>query len=422
MNRTKSVLAVSAGTVLALGLAACGSSSSGGSSSSASSSASGSSTSAPSGDPIVLGASLPLTGPLGVFAPPVQAGYEQAVQAINDAGGVDVGGTKRPLKLVVKDNKSDPTAVTSTTKSLITDDNAAVLLGSATPPLTIPFSVVADQEQIPAISGLTPTLAWKGANAGGWKYAYDVFIDEVEQTAVNFQASDLVSTNKKVALFTDTEEDGKAMGALWESQAPKYGYTIAYRANFPVGTTDFSQFVQKAKDSGADVVIAQVIPPDAVALWKQMKALSYQPKTAWPEKGGTVGFADAAGPLAEGASVFGWWTPTNGNTGGQAVYDANKAKFGDGIGSQAVVASYGLVQIVADALTRAGSTDPAAVNTALGQTKDLPTVYAKITIGEDHRAVVPVSAVQWQGKNQPTVWPAAQATAKFLSPVPGLAG
>ena len=80
------------------------------------------------------------------------------------------------------------------------------------------------------------------------------------------------------------------MGALWESQAPKYGYTIAYRAEFPVGTTDFSQYIQKAKDANADVMIAQVIPPDAAALWKQMKALGYAPKTAWPEKGGTTGF------------------------------------------------------------------------------------------------------------------------------------
>ena len=66
--------------------------------------------------------------------------------------------------------------------------------------------------------------------------------------------------NKRVALFTDTAEDGAAMGALWESQAPKYGYTIAYQAQFPVGTTDFSQFIQKAKDADADVMIAQVDP------------------------------------------------------------------------------------------------------------------------------------------------------------------
>ena len=232
MNRRKSVLAVSAGAALALTLAACGGSSSGGSSSAAESSGAASSSAAsesPSdggatGEPIVLGTTLPLTGPLGVFGPPIQAGYEQAVAAINAAGGVDVGGTKRPLQLVVKDSKSDPTVVTSTAKSLITDDGAVALLGSVTPPLTIPFSVVADQEQIPALSSLTPTLAWKGANQSGWKYAYNVFIDEVEQTAVNFQASDLVETNKKVYLFMDTEEDGKAMGALWEQQAGKYMY------------------------------------------------------------------------------------------------------------------------------------------------------------------------------------------------------
>ncbi|WP_411282746.1 ABC transporter substrate-binding protein [Lapillicoccus sp.] len=415
MNRRRPLFALSAGAALVMTLAACGSSSP------SSPSASASSGSSASGDPIVLGASLPLTGPLGVFGAPLQAGYQQAVKAINGAGGVDVGGTKRPLKLVVLDNKSDPTVVTSSTKSLINDSSAVALLGSVTPPLTIPFSVVADQEQIPAISGLTPTLAWKGASANGWKYAYDVFIDETEQTAVNFQASDLVSNNKKVALFTDTEEDGKAMGALWESQAGKFGYTIAYHAQFPVGTTDFSQFVQKAKDSGAEVMIAQVIPPDAVALWKQMKALGYQPKTAWPEKGGTVGFADAAGPLSEGASVFGWWTPTNGNTGGQAVYDANKTQFGDGLGSQAVVSSYAMVQILADAISRAGSTEPDAINKAIGGTKDLATVLAKITLGADHRGVIPVSAVQWQGKSQATVWPAAQSTAKLEAPIPGLA-
>ena len=407
-------------------LAACGGSSGGGTSSSAaatsgSASASASETTAPVGEPIVLGTSLPLTGPLGVFGPVIQAGYEQAIKAINDAGGVDVGGTKRPLTLVVKDNKSDPTVVTSTTKSLITDDGAVALLGSVTPPLTIPFSVVADQEQIPALSGLTPTLAWKGANAAGWKYAYDVFIDEVEQTAVNFQASDLVENNKKVYLFMDTEEDGKAMGALWEAQAGKYGYTIVGRSDFPPGTTDFSQFVQKAKASGADVVIAQVIPPDAVALWKSMKALKYQPKTAWPEKAGTVGFNQSAGPLAEGASTFGWWAPKNGNVGGEAVYEANKAQFGEGLGTAGVISSYAMVQVMADAISRAGSTDPDAINKALGETKDLPTVLAKITMGADHRGVIPVNAVQWQGAAQPIVWPADQATAKMLAPVPGLA-
>ena len=107
--------------------------------------------------------------------------------------------------------------------------------------------------------------------------------------------------------------------------------------------------------------------------------------------------------------------------GGEAVYEANKAQFGEGLGTAGVISSYAMVQVMADAISRAGSTDPDAINKALGETKDLPTVLAKITMGADHRGVIPVNAVQWQGAAQPIVWPADQATAKMLAPVPGLA-
>ena len=76
---------------------------------------------------------------------------------------------------------------------------------------------------------------------------------------------------------------------------------------------------------------------------------------------------------------------------------------------------------MADALHRAGSVDPDALNKALASTKDLDTVWAKITIGKDHRAVIKPTAVQWQGNAEVTVWPADQATGKLVSPPPGLA-
>ena len=97
------------------------------------------------------------------------------------------------------------------------------------------MSVVAEREQIPALVSLTPIRAWSSANPSGWKYAYDVYTDEVEQTAVNFQASDLIPDNKRVALFTDTEEDGTAMGALWTSQAPRTGTRSPTTRSSPSG-------------------------------------------------------------------------------------------------------------------------------------------------------------------------------------------
>ena len=65
-------------------------------------------------------------------------------------------------------------------------------------------------------------------------------------TQTQFQASDLIDTNKKVVLFTDTEEDGVVMGKLWEENAPKFGYTIVSREMFPVVQANFSSQVAAA--------------------------------------------------------------------------------------------------------------------------------------------------------------------------------
>jgi len=44
------------------------------------------------------------------------------------------------------------------------------------------------------------------------------------------------------------------------------------------------------------VLIAQMIPPDAIALWKQMKASNYVPRAAFCEKCASVtAFAQALG-------------------------------------------------------------------------------------------------------------------------------
>src|SRR3569833_3339725 len=59
-----------------------------------------------SGEDIVLGASLSMTGALGPSGADLSAGYSQAVSEINAAGGLRVGGGKRHVKLVVRDNRT----------------------------------------------------------------------------------------------------------------------------------------------------------------------------------------------------------------------------------------------------------------------------------------------------------------------------
>jgi len=260
MQRTR--LAAAAMAVVGLLTAACGS---GGGGSSA----------------ILLGTSLSLTGSLGSFGVLQQKGYQQAVADLNAAGGVDVGGTKEKVKLTILDNRSDPSLASQQTRTLALKDNATALLGGSTPPITIPEGLVADQQRVPLVVTNTPILAFQQGNGSGWKYAWDFFFDEKDQAGTSFEAFNLDPSNdKRVALFTDTEPDGVVERGFYKSAAAANGYSVVGDYTFPVGTTDYSVFVNDARAKAADVVLAQMIPPDGFALWKQMKGLGYAPKIA----------------------------------------------------------------------------------------------------------------------------------------------
>ncbi len=86
---------------------------------------------------------------------------------------------------------------------------------------------------VPLVSGLTPIRAWLAGNKQGLAVGVGFFIDEAVFTNRQFEVADTVDTNKKVALFTDNEQDGQVMGTLWEQNAPKHGYDVVYHAKFP---------------------------------------------------------------------------------------------------------------------------------------------------------------------------------------------
>ena len=384
-----------------LGLAACGGATSGGT------------------QTIVIGATLPMTGSLGFFGPLIQTGYMKAVNDINASGGLAVGGTKYKIQLVVLDNKSDPNTASQQVRTLFLENNAVALLGAVTPPLDIPISNIGEQLKRPVVQSLTPLQAWLSGRQGGWNYAWDMFFDENQMTQLQFQTSDLVKTNKRVALFTDTEEDGITMGKLWEQKAPQFGYQIVYHATFPVGTTNFSSQIAAAKSAHADVLIAQMIPPDAAGLWKQMKSLGYQPKTAFCEKcANSSGWEQILGPVGEGTMAADWWSPSLGLPETNA-FVTTYGKNGITTDLSIIVATNTAARVLFDAISQAQSLDPTAINTALGKTNK---IYPLGHIQFEANHAVPIMALmdQWQGMNMVRVYPATQGAGTIATPVRGL--
>ena len=122
--------------VAALGMAACGDDEE--------SSAGGGGGDEQSGEPIKIGASLPLTGEFSEPGKAAEEGYKVWQQMVNDAGGL----LGRQVELVIKDDASNQNTVVTDYNALISRDRVDLLLGTFSSLLNLPASAVAERNQM----------------------------------------------------------------------------------------------------------------------------------------------------------------------------------------------------------------------------------------------------------------------------------
>ena len=369
-------------------------------------------------DDIVIGASLPLSGPLAGFGSFQQWGYKRAVDEVNKAGGISIGGSKRMVKLIIRDDKTDPNAAASNTETLISRDHVVAMLGSCTPALVNAGALVAERAQKPLVTGCDPLEVFTSVRK--WNYAWDLFFSVPELAAAQFRAlTDLgVQTNKKIAIWHDNGPDGQAVGgAIWPALAKQFGYDVVQNAEFPVDNTQFTSIIAEAKSKGAEIVLGDAITPQAIAIRKQMAAAGYTPKVLNIEKGAEpVQFAEALGKLSDGVMVGGYWDPSFPYPGAADLAKAfeTETKLSS---SQHIADSYTAAQVLLDAIAAAGSLDPEKINAAIAKT-DKSYVVGPIKFDAGHTAKLPIVSLQWQSGKPVIVWPISAATGKFLFPMP----
>jgi branched-chain amino acid transport system substrate-binding protein len=371
-------------------------------------------------DEIVIGATIPLTGAFAAFGAQEKIADQMVVDEVNAKGGITVDGKKKKVKLVILDSKSDPNTTTSQARTLATQNHAVGFFGTIAPPLVIPLSSISDQLKIP-MTHHTPIQAWLGGRKEGWKYSWDVFFNEPQMTTTQFKAADETQTNKKVVLFTDTDPDGIVMGDLWTKTAPTLGYQVVAHEKFPEGTTDFSSYIRDAQKNEAEVLIAQMIPPDAIALWKQMKAAGYQPKVAVCEKCAyNSGWGKALGDVSNGTLVADVWSPAFGYPDADKIL-ATKDQVGGTVnpGVSGIAVSYTCGKVLLDAIEKAGSTDPDKINAALAAT-DGTYAVGPVKFTDQHYSAVKAVQTQWQDGATGIVWPKVDGGGKLKAPVSGL--
>jgi branched-chain amino acid transport system substrate-binding protein len=366
---------------------------------------------------IEVGAVVPLTGRYAALGAQVKTGYEIAVQHINGAGGVTVGGKKLQIKLTMLDDESDPTKTVARLETLASQGVVAYL-GGAGSDLHGAAASIADKNKIPYLG---VAFAFHGIHQQGLRYLFSPFPKSPDLTRETFVFLDAMipapQRPKKVALFLERTDWGKEMGSGWESLAKKHGYQIVSSGEYAPGSKDFSDLILKAKSAGAESVLALPSPPDGMTIVKQMKELDFNTKVNL--------FIRAADPpvWAKNLSKDGDYVLLSPGWHFAAKYpkvkELNEAhqKLLNRPSDPLVGPAYACLQILADAAARAKTLDRDKLRDAVAATK-MTTVVGPVRFRADGTGEVKVFFQQWLKGKQELVWPKEIATAPFGYPAP----
>lgn len=364
-----------------------------------------------SGEVIRIGASFTLSGP-GAFdfgTAPLERPFEE----VNEAGGIEIDGERRRVELIVRDNRSSSSTLSQQLRNLVLEDDVSALIGPGGG-LAIPAAGVANALKVPMLVTGLPVELFADATEGKSRYAWDTFTGLPVET---FDVVDLARTNKKVAAMAGNDPQGQPFLDLMTRQGAERGYDVVASTLVPAGTTDFSSFIREAISAGGEVLVTALAPADGIALWKQMKALGYSPKVAACYLcGANPGWADL-GDLGNGAFTLAAWTRTAGLPETERIIE----EFGDEMSDadlNVAATEYHLARILLDAIARAGSADPEAINQAIAETDgDFPLGRVQFQPGGTSRQTT--YYVQWQDGDMVQVFP-AEGAEELEAPVQGL--
>jgi branched-chain amino acid transport system substrate-binding protein len=368
---------------------------------------------------VKVGAVVPLTGRYGPGGAQVRAGYEIAVEHVNAAGGVTVGGKKMPLELVLLDDESDATKTVARLETLAAQ-NVVAYLGGFGSDLHAAAASVAEKNKIPYL-GIA--FALHKIHQQGFKYLFSPFWkspDIGRHTQGLLSLIPAADRPKTVAIFQERTDWGAEMAAAWTEAGRAAGYQVVVHGEYAPGAKDFSDLILKAKAASADAVFSVPTPPDGMTIVRQMKELGYTPKLnvsiraadspPWTKNLGKDGDYTV---LAAG------WHHAMRAPGVKELNDAHEKKFGRPA-DPIVGPAYACVQILAAALSRAGALDHAKLRDAIAAT-DMVAVIGPVRFRPDGTGIVQAAFAQWINGKQELIYPKEFATAPIAYPAPPFA-
>jgi branched-chain amino acid transport system substrate-binding protein len=358
----------------------------------------------------------------------ISKGAQMAADAINAAGGVD----GRKIELVIYDNHSSASDAVRAFQRAVSQDKVVAVIGTYISEVALALEPWAARTHVPFITtGAASNDISKQVHDDYAKNKYtfhewmpSAFIaDSVcDSTKQLLQPQYAINT---AVIFSEDAAWTTPLDAEYLACLPKIGVKVLDHIRFSPDTSDFTPIYNKIEGEKPDVIVTGIshVGVQPTVQWAQqqvpipMIGQSSQATsgTFWKDTNGAAGGVITQSAAAPGAEL----TPKT-----KPFMDEYTKRFGEPPPYTGFTTD-DAVNVVAEAVKRAGSTDSDKLVDALEKTDYVGTIGRVQFYGRDSQfthamkygeGYVTGITLQWQGGNQVTLWPKAAPGAKISFP------
>lgn len=374
----------------------------------------------PSGDPIVIGGSLGLTGAFSGPSAGYEAAYDYWLEEVNASGGL----LGRPVEIRILDDESNATTAQQVYQTLINEDEVDLLLA--------PYTTAVGGAVVP-ITERAGTVLWDAGFVSkelhsnselvvsSWPYQdneYSLPFFEYLKTLPDDQKPETLAVVTAQNPFTLVARDGYEGDGGVLAYAEEAGIEVVYSEEYAPTATDLTSLIEGAKASGAEALVALSLPNDGSLVAQTVEQVDYSP-LVYCQCGSQVTTLPSWPDLGTAAvNVMGTTTawPTQDNAGLADLAEFMTSEFDWPALPAYAVVGYAMLQVLQATVEGVGSLDQQALRDYVGE-NEFETAIGDITYNDDGTVAFGALLVQYQEDGNVVLWPEDAATGDAVIPL-----
>lgn len=343
---------------------------------------------------IHIALSAPITGDYAEYGTNFRRSVEMGIEHINAKGGV----LGKKLILSVGDSKGDPKESATLAQKWTSDPTIVAQIGDFTSTSCLAAQPIFDQA---GMVQLSPTASHtKFAQGSKWSFSI-VGTQSAEGPFMADFAYNLLK-HRRIALIHINNDWGVDTQKYFSESFEKLGGTIVAKENYFDGEKDFTAILTKLRASNPDAIFMAAMYNDGASISNQRAKLGWNlpvlgPSSLYSEQLIKLG-GESVNNLFTNVSFF----TEDPREDIRSYVTEFQQRYGVKPNFHAALA-YDAIQLLADSIKRAGSTDKDKIREALQATKDFPGLAGSITFTPNGDAVKKYTRV-WVSDNKFSIW------------------